>query len=84
MNNENAKAVNCPNCQGPAIKAGNEITCEKCDATFVVVKKEGAKVQQIGPIADHETRIKALEDLAKPKAPTQEVKQESEQEDDEL
>jgi len=42
------KATICPNCQQPAIRTGNEIACETCDATFVITKKQGAKVKQIG------------------------------------
>lgn len=30
----------CPNCLGPAIKVGNEITCEKCDASFRITKQQ--------------------------------------------
>ena len=30
----------CPNCLGPATKVGNEITCEKCDASFRITKQQ--------------------------------------------
>ena len=30
----------CPNCLGPAIRVGNEITCEKCDASFRITKQQ--------------------------------------------
>ncbi len=55
------KKVNCPNCLGPAIKEGNEIACEVCDAVFVITKKEGAKVKQLGSFEDHGKRISLLE-----------------------
>lgn len=63
------KAITCPNCQGPAIKTGNEIACETCDATFVITKKQGAKVKQLG-IAE---RLDRLEDevFAEPAEPEQ-------------
>lgn len=61
MPEEKPKAVQCPNCQGPAIRTGNEITCETCDATFMITKKDGAKVKKLGPIQDHEERLKKIE-----------------------
>lgn len=57
------KEAFCPNCQKPAIRSGNEIACERCDAIFVITKKEGAKVKQLGPIEDHEKRISWLESI---------------------
>jgi len=30
----------CPNCLGAATKTGNEITCEKCDASFRITKQQ--------------------------------------------
>lgn len=63
MTDEKPTATKCPNCQQPAIRTGNEIACENCDATFIVTKKQGAKLKQIGPIEDHEQRIKRLESL---------------------
>ena len=61
MPEEKPKAVYCPNCQGPATRTGNEITCETCDATFTITKKDGAKVKKLGPIQDHEDRLKKIE-----------------------
>lgn len=58
---EEKKAVQCPSCQGPAIKEGNEITCEPCDATFTVTKTGAARVKDTGKIEDHEKRITELE-----------------------
>lgn len=60
------KEIYCPNCQQLAVKEGNEITCEICDAVFVITKKEGAKVKQIGSIEDHEKRIIQLESIITP------------------
>ncbi len=76
-----SKATSCPNCQKPAIQVGNEITCEHCDATFVITKKQEATVKEFGTIQDHENRIKALEKSVKPVEPQT---QEQEPEDDEL
>ena len=55
------KVVNCPNCQGPAIWSGNEITCAQCDAIFTITKKNGAKVKKLGPIQDLDERVKKIE-----------------------
>ena len=57
------KIILCPNCQQMATKAGNEITCERCDAVFVVTKKQGAKLKQIGAIEDLTERVAKLESL---------------------
>lgn len=83
MAEEKPKAVTCPNCQGPAIRAGNEITCEACDATYTITKKDGAKVRKLGPIQDHEERLKKIEAsifAEKPETPEQ---QGGEDDDDE-
>lgn len=89
MTEENqSKATFCPNCQQPAIRTGNEIACEKCDATFVVTKKQGARVKEIGPIQDHEERISALEGKVgkpdQPQKPESDLPDEPESEDDEI
>ncbi|MCJ7805475.1 hypothetical protein MUP46_02430 [Patescibacteria group bacterium] len=52
----------CPNCNGPAMREGDEITCEKCDVIFIVKQKE-VKVKQIGTIEDLSERVQRLEDL---------------------
>lgn len=57
---EKNKITFCPNCQQPAIRQGNEITCEACDATFTITKKDGAKVKQIGRIELLEQDVAAL------------------------
>jgi len=79
-NGDQPKATTCPNCQQPAIRVGNNITCESCDAVFVVTKKQGAKVKELGPIEDHEQRIQALEGKQEPQKPKQE--QEPTEDDD--
>lgn len=61
MPEEKPTATVCPSCQNPAIRTGNEIACEKCDAIFIVTKKQGAKVKQLGPIEDLDRRVSALE-----------------------
>ncbi len=59
MAKENKPAY-CPNCHKPAIRQGNEIICETCDATFTITKKDGAKVKQIGRIEQVEQDVAAL------------------------
>ena len=63
MPEEKTEIAFCPNCRQTAIRTGNEIACEKCDAVFVITEKQGAKVKKLGPIEDHEQRIKRLEGL---------------------
>lgn len=77
------KAIICPNCQNPAILSGNEITCETCDAVFAFTKKDGAKVKEMGPIADHEQRITALEGKA-PHEPEPQTSEPGDDEDDDI
>ena len=59
-----AKAISCPNCGKPAMRTGDEITCEHCDAEFVITKKQETQVKGIGRIDDHEKRLQALEQSA--------------------
>jgi len=75
------KATTCPNCGKPAMRIGNEITCESCDTIFVITKKQEAKVKEFGTIQDHENRIKVLEGLSgkqKPAEPETEPDEEDE------
>lgn len=72
------KAISCPNCGKPAIRTGNEIACEHCDAEFVITKKQETQVKQFGKIEDHENRIAKLEAAA---SSTEPQKIESEDED---
>lgn len=58
---EKSNAAYCPNCQKPATRDGNEITCDRCDAIFTITKKDGAKVKKLGPLQDHEERISKIE-----------------------
>ena len=51
----------CPNCQQPAIRTGNEITCEKCDATFLITVKGEKQVKEISPISDLQDRVGKIE-----------------------
>ena len=55
------KNMYCPNCRGPAVKAGNEITCEACDVVFVITEKRGAQVKELGPFEKLDKRVAALE-----------------------
>jgi len=61
---EEPKKVSCPNCSAIAIKEGNKIICEVCDATFTITKTGGAKLKEIGKLNDHEERISRLESLS--------------------
>lgn len=74
------KATFCPNCAQPAIRSGNEITCENCDAVFTITKKQEAKVKEVGRLDNHEQRILALEGKQEP--PKLEPESESEDEDE--
>ena len=60
---EEPKKISCPNCLGPAIKEGDNIICEKCDATFSFKKTGGAKVQDIGRLNAIEERLGRVESL---------------------
>ena len=53
--------TNCPSCLGPAVKEGDVIVCEKCDATFTFTKTGGAKVKEIGRIDAVEKRLDRLD-----------------------
>lgn len=53
----------CPNCLGPAVMEGSEITCEMCDATFTVKRTGGAKVKKLGRLEELEDRVGKLEGL---------------------
>ena len=55
-----AKA-NCPNCGSPADRNGNEVTCEACDSVFIVKKKGGASVKEVGRLAKIEARLNDIE-----------------------
>ena len=60
-------AVSCPNCNQPAIKTGNEILCQACDATYVIKKKDGApRVQELSPLDKINGRLTALEKQVNP------------------
>jgi len=80
---EEKKAVACPNCNQPAIKQGNEIACENCDAVFTF-SKTGAKVKSVGKIDELDKRLTALEEKQNAQAPEpgQDDLQESELEED--
>lgn len=54
-------AAKCPNCGLQAIQTGNEIFCERCDTTFVITEKKGAKVRKIGPIDKLDQRVTRIE-----------------------
>ncbi len=56
-----SKIAFCPNCHQPAIKQGNEIICESCDATFAFRKTGGAKVKETGKIEELDKRLSAVE-----------------------
>jgi len=82
MPEEKPKATSCPNCLKPAIRVGNEVTCEHCDAIFVITKKQGAKVKDFGQLRDHEERLKKLEALTASEQAPEKPEQETEPEED--
>ena len=61
MAEEKPETTFCPNCRQPAVRTGNEIACENCDAVFVITKKEGPKVKELGPLKDLTKRVEILE-----------------------
>ena len=75
--------INCPNCLSPAIKEGNKIICETCDATFTFNKTGGAKVLEIGRLDSLTKRMDAIESLILPheSKPESEPKQTDEPEE---
>ena len=73
------KAISCPNCGKPAMRTGNEITCESCDAEFVITKKQETQLKGSGKIEDHEKRLQALEQSAAGKEPQKVEPEETEE-----
>ena len=53
--------ISCPNCSKDAIKEGNKITCETCDATFTITKTGGARVKESGRLDNIEKRLENVE-----------------------
>lgn len=66
MTEEKPTVCFCPNCQEPAKKVGNVITCEKCDARFEIKKTGAAKVKATGEIEELRGRVDALEAAIQP------------------
>lgn len=60
---EEPKQARCPNCLGPAVKEGNTIICEVCDATYAFTKKGGAKLKEVGRLDSFEKRLDRLDSL---------------------
>lgn len=58
MSNGKPEPAYCPNCTAPALKEGNKITCEKCDAVFAITRAGSAKVVDLNIMQ----RVKQLED----------------------
>lgn len=78
MPEDKKQATLCPNCQQPAIKQGNQIICEKCDATFEIRKTGAAKVKELGRIEKIEKDIAEI----KTQLPAQEPEPEPEPDDE--
>ena len=55
--------ISCPCCSGIAIKDGNKVICENCDATFEITKVGGAKLKEIGRLDSIEERLDRVESL---------------------
>jgi len=60
---EERKKTSCPNCLGPAVKEGNTIICEVCDATFTFTKTGGAKLKELGRLDTIDERLDRLESI---------------------
>lgn len=79
---EEPKEIYCPNCLGQhAIKEGNKIICETCDATFTLTKTGGAKLKQIGRLDDIEKRLDHVESLLPGQEPEPEPEPDNEPEE---
>jgi len=50
----------CPNCGRAAVREGNNITCEACDAVFAF-KHTGPVVKQVGRLEAFEGRLAIVE-----------------------
>jgi len=74
------KPVHCPNCNQPAIRQGDEIICELCDAVFKVTKTDGARVKKTGTLEDIQTRLEKVESEVFPSDPEPGQEPESEPE----
>lgn len=70
--NPEQEVIYCPNCMKPAIKIGNEITCDHCDATFRVTKIKENELKEIR-ISD---RLTALEKAVFPSSADEETEDE--------
>ena len=69
MENTVKVSQQCPNCcSSGAIKDGNEVTCQNCDATFTIKRTGGAKIKRVGRLEDLEARVSDLETRTKPTA----------------
>ena len=78
---EETKITFCPNCSQPAVRQGDEVVCEKCDAVFKITRKE-AKVKELGRIESIEQRLSKVEALL-PTDPEPEPEPAPEDDDDE-
>lgn len=58
-----SKKISCPNCSGIAVKDGDVIICESCDATFKVTIVGGARLKEIGRLDAIEERLDRLDSL---------------------
>ena len=62
------KKCTCPSCGGEALIAGDEITCETCDAVYTITEK-GARVKEVGAIDQIRKDIDGLkQQIAQPAA----------------
>jgi len=63
----------CPNCSSIASREGNVITCERCDAEFVI-RQQARTVKTAGRIEQLERRVDQLEKgSGEPKTPNQDA-----------
>jgi len=57
------KIIDCPNCGGKAVKDGNKIICDSCDATFTITRTGAAKVADVGRFQTIEDRLDKIESV---------------------
>ena len=58
---DGTKIISCPNCDGKAVKEGNKIICDTCDATFTLTRTGAAKVADVGRFQTIEDRLDKIE-----------------------
>lgn len=76
------KIVGCPNCGKNAIREGNTVTCESCDAQFEITTKDGAHAVAIGRFDALEARVTKLESPTPESEPNDKTKDQAQDEEE--